>query len=510
MNEKIHEKAVSVKDGLMQYFKGEDEIIDMFLAGIFSESKILLHASPGKGKSLLAETTAELCNTSYARVQGSSGLTESKLLARYDIAKLMKGEEEVNWRKFVSAHIKLLDEVNRCHPVILSSIFTMLQEKMAIYGDERYEVPDYAFIATMNPADGGTYTLSPPLVDRFDFCLRLSSVTFYDKITMLNGGRIDVDPVLKEGDLEKIWADVKKVEVPMDIKVLLAGYVRDLQLCVHGEKEFLTNFPSCCTECRFNNWICSDIDNRYPISERAYLSSLKVAKALAYLGGRDEIGKDDAIAVFKTALLHRLYLTDTYMQQYPTQSKAVDSIINKLLSKDKERGRKFKLVREVSKNATPKGLEDLKKCAQEDMLIDDVYKQIQAKLEKRVEGIDEKLKTLSPEELEKWKTKLEKKEGSEHEGLLANITAKLEDYVNISTTVTTAEYLGFVAKSNKISRKLSKELREKLEDTNIEIYWEGGRITGIRRDRTDKVDLSVYCKDIKTARKVRRVLGMEK
>jgi len=68
VNKKLQSKAIKVREELQKHFKGDNELVDVFLAGIFSKANILLWASHGKGKSFLAETTAKLANTSYARI----------------------------------------------------------------------------------------------------------------------------------------------------------------------------------------------------------------------------------------------------------------------------------------------------------------------------------------------------------------------------------------------------------------------------------------------------------
>ena len=207
------DKARECLARVLEYFKGNPEIPTVFMAGAISRSKILLEGSHGKGKTYVAELTSKVMGLDLSIVQGSAGLTESKFLARYDVADLMKGKETVDWKQFVDADLKLFDEINRVHPSILNGIFTMLARDRLDFGDESKELKPYVFVGTMNPADSGTYQIPLPLYDRFDISILTESVGFTDKLQILANQKKDPEPVLQNGDMAKIWEEVETVKV---------------------------------------------------------------------------------------------------------------------------------------------------------------------------------------------------------------------------------------------------------------------------------------------------------
>jgi len=493
INKKLQKKVMEVKKELTKYFKGDREISDVFLAGVFSKAKILEWAAHGKGKSLLAELIARLCNCSYSRVQGSSGLTESKLLARYDLSKLLKGEEVVKWREFVTAKIKLLDEINRTHPVLLNSIFSMLQEKIVIVGDERFNVPDYVFIATMNPSDSGTYILPPPLWDRFDICLLLKSLKISDKLDVVKNqpekAIKQIKPILRENEIDKIWKDVEKVKIPHDIEVFTIALTRDLQLCKYGEKEFLTNFPQCCEECYFKQWICSALDNRYPISERLYLSIFKVSKAYAYLMGRSSVNKDDVLTILKYALFHRLKVTDTYAYKYKNKEEIVNSIISKLIEKDIERSDAYKLIKEIIQKEDTEKMKILKEYAEKDLLLNEMYEEIKQKFMERNSKIISKLKKKPKKELfQLFKQTKDQK-------IKSIILDLVKDQLVIKKNMEWDDYLKFISHVSGVSSIISKKLRDNplFEYENITVS-DDHYIIYVSQARR-KMNLEIHCCD---------------
>jgi len=510
INKKLQAKAIEVKKELAKYFKGSKEISDVFLAGVFSKAKILEWASHGKGKSLLAELIAQLCNCSYSRVQGSSGLTESKFLARYDLAKLMKGEEVVKWRDFVTAKIKLLDEINRTHPVLLNSIFSMLQEKKIYVGDDIAEVPNYVFIATMNPADSGTYELPPPLWDRFDICLLLQSLRLSDKLDILKNQPAErvksLKPILKKDEIEEIWEDVEKVKIPRDIQVFITAITRDLQLCVYGEKEFLTNFPQCCEECYFKQWICSSLDNRFPVSERLYLSIFKVSKAYAYLKGRDTVRKSDVLTLLKYALFHRLKVTDTFSQKYFSKERVVNSIVEKLIEKDLERSDAYKLIKEIIEKGDEKNLQILKEYADKDLLLKEMYKEIKEQFDSRQKEFISSLESMSPLHLEQLRERIRTSDTyvPNTKAIIDRIDELLEPHLTIERKLNKKQYLRFVARISRVSTWMGKQLRHNMletcsfEDTIMKV--------NVINSNNRSFAVTVKCRDLDIKKEVENIL----
>jgi len=52
---KIEETAKKISQSVSQVFKGQSEILDMILAGLFAGGHVLLEDVPGTGKTVLAK-----------------------------------------------------------------------------------------------------------------------------------------------------------------------------------------------------------------------------------------------------------------------------------------------------------------------------------------------------------------------------------------------------------------------------------------------------------------------
>lgn len=498
-------KIQKLKDEIQRHFKDNDEIIDVFISSVITHSSILLWAAHGKAKSLLAEVTAKAIGVPFSRVQGSQGLTETKYLARYNIAKLMKGEEEVKWRDFVSARIKFLDEVNRVHPTVLNGLFSMLAEKILVYGDERREVQKFVFIGTMNPADEGTYQLPTPFVDRFDVCLPLLSTTMLTKTDLMSVQGLDVKQVISEDEFNEIHDAVETVKVPRVVSVQIATYIRDLQLCVHGDKEFLTNYPQCCAECRFKENVCGKLDNKFPVSDRAFLSTLKIAKGIALIHGRKEVTNDDALIALKYALFHRARLLMTHAKGYETQLTAIEYVMQALQRREIERSDLLKAARDVNQGDRP--VEDLLQFKRNDLLAEELYESLMKKDGIKRQNYVEKIDTMTLEEMERTLQQLTSGdlEVDNMEEVIDLIETKLTDATTYKNNVPEKTFKTLARNMGKISESVKEVILEKYgeepEGSHF-VNFAKGKIKFKGNVRTKTVDVEIMVENVTMLRQL--------
>ena len=330
----LQKKAILALDEINKVYQGKDVVL-FFMAALVSERNVFQFSCPGKGKSHLSESSATVLNTTYKRVQGSPGLMEGHFNAKFNVGKLLKGEEEVEWRDFLKAKIKLFDEMSRVPPQTLAALHSILAEKTAFFGDESLKLEPFTFIAAMNPLDTGSFELYNALIDRFDISINIPSPHFKDKSNIFRSQVYRPKMILVPGDLDLIWKEVLSVSIPSSVKGVAFVISRDLQLCIHGDKEFLTNFPSVCKGCRFQNYVCSQVTNSP--SERLYISALKVAQGLAYLRGKSSVEIVDLIDIMPHALVHRLNLVPDIYRKNTTKLESVTHILQDILAKEEER-----------------------------------------------------------------------------------------------------------------------------------------------------------------------------
>lgn len=392
MQGKIQQALEEVKKAV----KGNSRNIEYVMAGVLTNSNILLMSSHGKAKSLLAKNIGKVLGLKTSRVQGSQGLTESKYLARYNVAELMKGHEDIIWKDFINADIKFFDEINRVHPTALNAIFPLMAENEVEFGGSVKKVEPSCFIGTMNPADEATFAMPPPLTDRFDMCINLESTSFLIKKNILGADAVPISQVISKQEVESMRKEIAQVEVTKRIKFKINSAIRDMQLCTYGDKEFLRNFPTCCEKCKFRNNACAAIAHTTPLSDRAYLSAFKLVKAISYIRGvemNDEIFRE----VMHFVLPHRIKPSSRVNSNFSTQYEFVTELLNKIETLEATRSQPLSIAAEV--NFGKKSIEELEAFIENDLLIAEIYNEIKDKKGIKTTLID-RLDKMSIEELE--------------------------------------------------------------------------------------------------------------
>ncbi len=508
MNEIIKKVEVEIK----KKFKGNEEIIKPYLASVFTNSSILLVSSHGKAKSLLADVTSQVLGLSVSRINGSAGLTESKYLARFNVAKLMQGIEQVDWSDFNYAKIKYVDEINRVHPTVLNGMFTMLAEKISVFGSNKLKLEPFIFIATMNPSDEGTFMMPAPMVDRFDICFPIKSTSVLTKNDTLGVEDVKVDNVCSEKEFNDITAQINKVTLERKFLIILSSYIRGLQICKHGDKEYLTNFPQCCEKCTYNKNVCALIDNRNPISDRTFKNIVKISKGLAFIEGLSTVNLNHIQESFKFVMYHRIELLATETKEYSSKGEIIEQILNKLNEKETSRGKAILTLTESIRTKNPSLLLSVDDYFHNDLVLEELKNDLesQGKLGK-INYIDS-LKNMSMQELEDTEQKITTG------GLVINNTKEILEEIskllqNFYTSIGSLYEGDFMRKCKEVS-KFSKGFAEKI-NSRLEILKSGDQ--GIYLQGTGfavkftksgtSIDYSFKAKDSLTAEKLKRILN---
>jgi MoxR-like ATPase len=298
-------------------FVGNDEAIRMMILNqLHPRSATLIRAPRGVGKSTLMLLVLKgICGDGLVVVSGASEVKRGEVVGRLHIPSLEKeGVERVLWAAFVKSRGKALDEVNRLNPYTTANIHHLMQfGEVWAYGN-RAKVEDYVLVANENPMDATSFIHPPPFYDRFDICLYLRSLTLSEKFRLqellerYDWNLFETMPQVFSFDE---LAEARKEVAQVEIDPTLAGYVnllvRDFQACIRGKEESEVKPPALCEGCHFIRDICGRI--KEPLSERATVALMRLAKAAKWLYGKCEF--EDILRMALWVLPHRLTLVRT-------------------------------------------------------------------------------------------------------------------------------------------------------------------------------------------------------
>lgn len=287
---KIAEHISTLKNALNKNLKGKETAITLSLMSILSKGHILIEDIPGLGKTTLALMLSKSMDLNFGRVQGTNDLLPADILG-YNIYAKELGNFE--FRKGpIFNNILLFDEINRASPKTQSALLEAMEENQVSIEGTTYKLP-YPFfvIATENPYEEyGTFPLPESELDRFQMRLNIG---YPPK---------DIEKaILKEGSLKDRLFDLKPV---IGIKELTDAidYIKDNVYVSEQMFDYILAIALSTRESR--ELTCG-------LSTRACLDIASLAKASAFIGGREYVIPEDVLNIAKYTMLHRLVFKET-------------------------------------------------------------------------------------------------------------------------------------------------------------------------------------------------------
>jgi MoxR-like ATPase len=302
----------SLTAGLNQVLFGQQELIDLVIAGLLARGHILLEGLPGLGKTELVKGLSKLLHLTTKRVQFTPDLLPGDITGNPVLQEIDGRREFVFQPGPLFAHIVLADEINRASPKTQSALLEAMQERRVTVLGKTHELPAPFFVlATQNPIElEGTYPLPEAQLDRFLFKLE---VTRNDVATLQRivshrelGTEPQVDPVMTAETFQSLLALTRRIFLP-DV---VANYIARLVDATHPGQS------------------ASAAGIRYGASPRAALALASGAKARALMQERPNASFEDVKAIAHAVLRHRIVLD----YNARVEGRNTDDIIRDLLA----------------------------------------------------------------------------------------------------------------------------------------------------------------------------------
>jgi MoxR-like ATPase len=316
----LREKLMQSKTLLKRVFIHEEYYIDSLLASFASDAHICLLGYRGGGKTHLCESLLKMIDPKItSTVQGYLTAEIEDVFARPDISKLIKGDEEVIFKKTVYSRVKFYDEIQRLGVGALSTMFRLMTKGTVVYMDREEGVKPFWVLATANPSEVSNDTLNivlpEPLWDRFDGVIWITtalgkfkySIEIDEKIERLK----DALPLIwTEKDILELWKEVDGVEITEDIKLIVTMLLGIMSFCQYAQDYDASSLTEeikreQCSKCS-KTYTCSMIAR--PPSVRAKMSLLRLAKGFAYLRGSNKVELIDLEKAFPLVFWKRIRL----------------------------------------------------------------------------------------------------------------------------------------------------------------------------------------------------------
>lgn len=299
------DKIRELRTELAKIIKGKSEITDKIIMAVLAEGHVLLEDVPGVGKTTTALALSRLMGMEFQRIQFTPDVVPS------DVTGFTMYDKESNSFIYrpgsVMCNLLLADEINRTSSKTQSALLEVMEEGMVTVDGESHPVPKpFVVIATENPVgSSGTQMLPESQLDRFMISTTMGYPD-HDSLVDILRDRQEVNPlqnakaVLNSEEILELQAQVRKVYVSDEV----LSYIADLAEATRKHELIMLG-----------------------LSPRGTLALCRMAKAAAYLAGRDYMVPEDVVTVFKDVAGHRMVLESRTRYEEKTAKQILGEIL---------------------------------------------------------------------------------------------------------------------------------------------------------------------------------------
>jgi MoxR-like ATPase len=308
---KLNNAVEQIKATLAKVIVGQQDSIDLLIAGILADGHILIEGVPGVAKTLTAKLLAKSIDAQYSRIQFTPDLMPSDILGT---SVFNPKTTEFEFKKGpIFGNIILIDEINRAPAKTQSALFEVMEERQLTMDGKTYKMQEpFTVLATQNPVEHeGTYRLPEAQLDRFLFKIEVKYPSLDEEIAIITQQHQqkttdqlkEIAPVLSGADIISLRHQVLNLHVEDKLLVYIAKLIHESR---NNKSLFLGGSP------------------------RASLAIVNASKAIAAIKGRDFVTPDDIIHVAAPVLRHRIMLTPDKEMEGVTPDDVIGQLIQKI------------------------------------------------------------------------------------------------------------------------------------------------------------------------------------
>ena len=299
----MNKQVQDLMDNIGKLIVGKKETIKYIVAALLCDGHVLIEDVPGVGKTRLVSTLAASLNGKFNRIQLTPDIMPSDITG-YSAPDKVTGELTYHEGAAV-CNFLLADEINRASSKSQSALLEVMEEHQITMDGKTIKLPSpFMVLATQNHIETyGTYHLPEAQMDRFLMKVSMGYPTKDEEIMILdvqNRKISSVEAVMSTEDIVALQAQVEAVKVSLAVK----KYIIDITNCTRRS----TNFS-------------------LGVSPRGSIALYKVAKAMAFIDGRDYVTPDDVKSIANVVLAHRIVLSPNGRAEYANEYIAIDDIL---------------------------------------------------------------------------------------------------------------------------------------------------------------------------------------
>ena len=285
------QKALEIIEEVKKAVVGKNAVVGKMLMVILAQGHILLEDIPGVGKTTLALAFSKAMALDYRRMQFTPDVMPTDVTG-FSVYNKATGQLEYKPGAAL-CNLFLADEINRTSSKTQAALLEVMEEQqVTVDGITRKTGEPFIVIATENPAgSAGTQLLPESQLDRFMICVSMGYPTVEEEMEILRRSQ--------EGGNRGRLAE-KEVDPVLDAASLLVMREKAAGIFVH--ERIYRYIAELAKATRENEW------TELGLSPRGTVALTAMAKACAWLKGREYVVPADVTEVFGCTAAHRIFL----------------------------------------------------------------------------------------------------------------------------------------------------------------------------------------------------------
>lgn len=305
MNEKIDLILREVQKVIL----GKQEIIEKVMMAVLANGHILLDDVPGVGKTSLAVALSKALGLCYQRVQFTPDVLPSDIVG-FSIYNREQGTFRYMPGVVTKANLLLADEINRTSSKTKSALLEAMEEHQVTVDGDVHELMDpFIVIATENHVGtAGTQLLPHAQLDRFLVRLTIGYPSFEAQMDIIRDRKTS-DP------MESVSAAASRDGLLTMQKEAASVTMSD---------EIVAYITRLCMASREHTGV------ELGISPRGAIAVGRMARACAYLRGRDFVIPADVQEIFVDVCAHRILLNQRAKAAHFSRKDVLSEILSEV------------------------------------------------------------------------------------------------------------------------------------------------------------------------------------
>jgi len=299
-------KTNEILEQLSRVVVGKQLFLEKLLCVILAGGHALIEDLPGLAKTLTVRSLSELLGLSFKRIQFTPDLLPGDITGTHVFNGTTRSFDLIEGPIF--AQLILADEINRASPKTQSALLEAMEESsVTLDGETKALESPFIVVATQNPIEHeGTYPLPEAQLDRFMARLSVGYPSRKEEVEILarhgkqRKGMQGLSRIISASELLSVRSAVEEVAVVAE----LLDYIASLSEATRSSQYAAVG-----------------------ASPRATIALLRVARARAFIDGRDFVLPDDVKFMAYEVLAHRIIVKPEMWSRGITAEEVAKSIV---------------------------------------------------------------------------------------------------------------------------------------------------------------------------------------